>query len=85
MDCYQEGLMISIRTCEGLYAATRCRGVSWVDLRAWMVLAPFLTRKEAENASPRRIARCRRLFPSESTLSRSHLWLTRVLAMPSWR
>ena len=54
-------------------------------LLAMMVLAPFLIRKEAAKASPLKIARWSRLLPSESWMSRSHLWLTSVLAIPSWR
>jgi len=62
-----------------------CMGVSWVDFLARMVLEPLLMRKEAEKESPLRMARCRRLLPLASWMSRLHLWLTRVLAMPSCR
>ena len=37
-----------------------------MDLRARMVFAPFLTRKEAAKESPLRMARWRRLLLSES-------------------
>ena len=82
---YNYSLLQNHFTCDGLYDATRCSGVSWFSLRASMVLAPFLMRKEAENVSPLVMARCRRLFPEGSTRSRSQLWLTSVLAMPSLR
>ena len=82
---YLHYMYMYTHTWEGLYEATRCRGVSWVERRASTVVEPFLMRKEAAKVSPLMMARWRRLLPSASTLSRSHLWLTSVVAMPSWR
>lgn len=82
---YYAALYVLHCTCEGLYDATRCSGVSWFSLLAKMVLAPFLMRKEAENESPLKMARWRRLLPEGSRTSRSQPWPTRVLAIPSLR